>query len=134
MSEQEKGETSASKRALDDEIANDEPPKKKQRMSQNGNKDNENEAKESEKAQDDVRTVSGYDRPTHFEIQASNPEAMIDFYTKVFQWKFTPMHMEDTKYWGIQTGPFKFDQNPEKALSTYGIGGGLCVREGIFTY
>lgn len=56
-------------------------------------------------------------RPVHFEIPAENPQRAIDFYTKVFGWKFSkwdgPMD-----YWIITTG-----QQPEP-----GIDGGLMPR------
>jgi len=56
-------------------------------------------------------------RPIHFEIPAENPQRAIDFYTKVFGWKFSkwdgPMD-----YWIISTG-----QAPEP-----GIDGGLMPR------
>jgi uncharacterized protein len=56
-------------------------------------------------------------RPVHFEIPAENPQRAIDFYTKVFGWKFSkwdgPMD-----YWIITTG-----QTPEP-----GIDGGLMPR------
>jgi predicted enzyme related to lactoylglutathione lyase len=56
-------------------------------------------------------------RPVHFEIPADNPQRTIDFYTKVFGWKFSkwdgPMD-----YWIITTG-----QAPEP-----GIDGGLMPR------
>jgi predicted enzyme related to lactoylglutathione lyase len=56
-------------------------------------------------------------RPIHFEIPAENPQRAIDFYSKVFGWKFTkwdgPM-----EYWMIITG-----QSPEP-----GIDGGLLQR------
>jgi predicted enzyme related to lactoylglutathione lyase len=56
-------------------------------------------------------------RPVHFEIPAENPQRAIDFYTKVFGWKFSkwdgPMD-----YWIISTG-----QSPEP-----GIDGGLMPR------
>jgi predicted enzyme related to lactoylglutathione lyase len=56
-------------------------------------------------------------RPVHFEIPAENPQRAIDFYTKVFGWKFSkwdgPMD-----YWIISTG-----QAPEP-----GIDGGLMPR------
>jgi predicted enzyme related to lactoylglutathione lyase len=56
-------------------------------------------------------------RPVHFEIPAENPQRAIDFYTKVFGWKFRkwdgPMD-----YWIISTG-----QAPEP-----GIDGGLMTR------
>jgi predicted enzyme related to lactoylglutathione lyase len=57
-------------------------------------------------------------RPLHFEIPAENPQRAIDFYTKVFGWKFTrwdgPMD-----YWLISTG-----EAPEP-----GINGGLLPRQ-----
>jgi hypothetical protein len=56
-------------------------------------------------------------RPIHFEIPAEDPQRAIDFYTRVFGWKFTkwsgPM-----EYWIISTG-----QSPEP-----GIDGGLMLR------
>jgi len=56
-------------------------------------------------------------RPIHFEIPAENPERAIEFYSKVFGWKFSkwdgPMD-----YWMISTG-----QSPEP-----GIDGGLMPR------
>jgi uncharacterized protein len=56
-------------------------------------------------------------RPIHFEIPAENPERAIEFYSKVFGWKFSkwdgPMD-----YWLISTG-----QSPEP-----GIDGGLMPR------
>ena len=56
-------------------------------------------------------------RPIHFEIPAENPQRAIDFYTKIFGWKFSkwdgPMD-----YWVITTG-----QSPEP-----GIDGGLMQR------
>jgi len=49
-------------------------------------------------------------RPVHFEIPAENPQRAIDFYTKVFGWKFSkwdgPMD-----YWIISTG-----QAPEPGI------------------
>ena len=57
-------------------------------------------------------------RPTHFEIQADNPERAIGFYEKLFGWEFTkwdgPM-----PYWLIKTG----EGEP-------GIDGGLLPRMG----
>ena len=57
-------------------------------------------------------------RPIHFEIPAEEPERAIDFYQKVFGWKFLkwdgPM-----EYWMIETG------DP----ATPGINGGLMRRQ-----
>jgi predicted enzyme related to lactoylglutathione lyase len=56
-------------------------------------------------------------RPVHFEIPAENPQRAIDFYSKVFGWKFSkwdgPMD-----YWIINTGE----------ASEPGINGGLMTR------
>ena len=57
-------------------------------------------------------------RVMHFEIHATKPQALIDFYTGLFGWtfrKFDPM-----EYWTITTGP---DGTP-------GINGGLVARRG----
>ena len=57
-------------------------------------------------------------RPMHFEIQASNPQALIDFYSGLFGWSFNKWEGGD--YWLIQTGS---DNEP-------GINGGLLPRKG----
>jgi predicted enzyme related to lactoylglutathione lyase len=54
----------------------------------------------------------------HFEIQASNPQVLIDFYTNLFGWSFNKW--EGGEYWLIHTGP---DEQP-------GINGGLLPRRG----
>ena len=57
-------------------------------------------------------------RVMHFEIHATKPQALIDFYSALFGWtfrKFDPM-----EYWTITTGP---DGTP-------GINGGLVPRRG----
>jgi predicted enzyme related to lactoylglutathione lyase len=58
-------------------------------------------------------------RVVHFEIHASNPEALVSFYTSLFGWAIQkwggPM-----EYYLISTGP------PEKP----GINGGLLKRHG----
>jgi predicted enzyme related to lactoylglutathione lyase len=54
----------------------------------------------------------------HFEIQASNPQVLMDFYTDLFGWSFQKWEGDD--YWLIQTGPA--DQP--------GIDGGLLPRRG----
>ena len=45
-------------------------------------------------------------RPIHFEIPASNPERMMEFYSKVLRWKFTKWE-GPTDYWLISTGDTK---------------------------
>lgn len=57
-------------------------------------------------------------RPVHFEIQASDPVKLIDFYTQLFGWTFNKWDKGD--YWLINTGP---DSEP-------GINGGLLPRRG----
>lgn len=55
-------------------------------------------------------------RVVHFEIHATNPQALIRFYSGLLGWKFTPT--EGVEYWLIETGP------PEEP----GIDGGLVRR------
>ena len=55
-------------------------------------------------------------RVVHFEIHASEPEALIDFYSDLFGWTF--VRQEAMDYWLIRTGP---DDQP-------GIDGGLVRR------
>jgi predicted enzyme related to lactoylglutathione lyase len=57
-------------------------------------------------------------RPVHFEIQASQPQALIDFYGSLFGWSFTKW--EGGEYWLIGTGE---EGSP-------GINGGLLPRQG----
>ena len=55
-------------------------------------------------------------RPVHFEIHASDPEKLVAFYARVFDWKFN--HLPHMDYWLIDTGPGE------------GINGGLMKRLG----
>ena len=57
-------------------------------------------------------------RAVHFEIHASQPQALIAFYTTLFGWSFNKWDGGD--YWMIHTGP---DDQP-------GINGGLMPRRG----
>jgi predicted enzyme related to lactoylglutathione lyase len=57
-------------------------------------------------------------RPVHFEIHATNPQALIEFYTNLFGWSFNKWG--GAEYWMINTGP---DTQP-------GINGGLLPRPG----
>ena len=57
-------------------------------------------------------------RIVHFEIQASNPQAMMDFYGSLLGWTFNKW--AGGEYWMINTGPA--DQP--------GINGGLLPRRG----
>ena len=58
-------------------------------------------------------------RPTHFEIQAENPERAIGFYQKLFGWEFASWGGGEMPYWLIKTG----EGEP-------GIDGGLLPRQG----
>ena len=57
-------------------------------------------------------------RPVHFEIHASEPQLLIDFYSKLFDWSFHKW--EGGEYWLIDTGD----------SSKPGINGGLLPRRG----
>ena len=57
-------------------------------------------------------------RVMHFEIHASEPLAMIDFYSALLGWKFS--QWQGQPYWLVDTGPA--DQP--------GINGGLVQRNG----
>ena len=57
-------------------------------------------------------------RAVHFEIQASNPQELIDYYTRLFGWSFNKW--DGGEYWLIHTGP---EDKP-------GINGGLLPRRG----
>jgi predicted enzyme related to lactoylglutathione lyase len=57
-------------------------------------------------------------RPVHFEIPADNPERAIQFYSRVFGWKFNKWG-GPVEYWLITTG------EPEEP----GINGGLLKRQ-----
>ena len=57
-------------------------------------------------------------RAVHFEIHASNPQQLIEFYSSVLGWSFNKWEGGD--YWMIHTGP---DEQP-------GINGGLMPRRG----
>ncbi len=39
----------------------------------------------------------------YFEIQANEPEKLVEFYTNIFGWKFTEQEGLPIKYWQIET-------------------------------
>ena len=57
-------------------------------------------------------------RTVHFEIQASEPQALIEFYGKMFDWSFSTW--EGGEYWLVGTGE----------VGAPGINGGLLPRRG----
>ena len=60
-------------------------------------------------------------RPVHFEIHATDPNALREFYEKVFDWRF--QQWGDVPYWLISTASSDGSQAP-------GIDGGLVPRRG----
>lgn len=61
----------------------------------------------------------------HFEIHASEPQQLIDFYSRLFGWGFE--QFGDTPYWVIRTGETAIN---EARTPGFGINGGLTQREG----
>ena len=57
-------------------------------------------------------------RVVHFEIHASQPQKLMDFYTALLGWKFSKWGPMD--YWVVETGP----------AGEPGINGGLLPRQG----
>ena len=60
----------------------------------------------------------------HFEIHASEPQALIDFYGQLLGWTFT--QFGDMPYWSIDTGDGAIGMN----APGNGINGGLTQRQG----
>jgi uncharacterized protein len=60
----------------------------------------------------------------HFEIHASEPQRLIDFYTELFGWTFT--QFGDASYWAIDTGEGAVGRDAPGR----GINGGLTQRNG----
>jgi uncharacterized protein len=58
-------------------------------------------------------------RVVHFEIHASEPQRLVDFYEKMFEWRFEPWGPPGA-YWLIRTG----------SAEQPGIDGGLVPRRG----
>ena len=62
----------------------------------------------------------------HFEIHASEPQRLIDFYSELLGWRFT--RYGDTPYWVIDTGEGSIGN--VAGQPGMGINGGLTQREG----
>src|SRR4051812_1398695 len=60
----------------------------------------------------------------HFEIHASEPQRLVDFYSQLLGWKFT--QFGDMPYWSIETGEGAASMN----APGNGIDGGLTQRQG----
>ena len=64
----------------------------------------------------------------HFEIYASEPQRLIDFYADLLGWTFEPFGGGDQPYWMIDTGEGAIGNVDGQA--GHGINGGLTVRQG----
>jgi len=62
----------------------------------------------------------------HFEIHASEPQRLVDFYSGLLGWKFT--QFGDTPYWTIETGEGAIGN--VAGTAGHGINGGLTQRRG----
>ena len=62
----------------------------------------------------------------HFEIHASEPQRLIDFYTELLGWRFT--QCGDVPYWTIETGEGAIGN--VAGTAGHGINGGLLQRRG----
>jgi predicted enzyme related to lactoylglutathione lyase len=61
----------------------------------------------------------------HFEIHASEPQRLIDFYSELFGWTF--LQFGSVEYWAIDTGDGAINA---QARAGHGINGGLVQRQG----
>lgn len=61
----------------------------------------------------------------HFEIHASEPQRLVDYYSGLFGWTFT--QFGDTPYWVIDTGEGAINAADTPGM---GINGGLTQRQG----
>ena len=62
----------------------------------------------------------------HFEIHASDPQRLIDFYSELLGWRF--QRFGETPYWVIDTGEGAIGN--EAGSAGLGINGGLAERQG----
>lgn len=64
----------------------------------------------------------------HFEIHASEPQQLIDFYSNLLGWRFQQYGGDDQPYWVIDTGEGAIGN--AAGQSGLGINGGLTQRNG----
>ena len=62
----------------------------------------------------------------HFEIHATDPQALVDFYSQLLGWQFT--QFGETPYWTIDTGEGAIGN--VAGTAGHGINGGLAERRG----
>ena len=67
-------------------------------------------------------------RVVHFEIHASVPQKLIDFYSRLLGWQFQNYGGGDQPYWVIDTGEGSI--NNAAGQRGLGINGGLVPRQG----
>ena len=67
----------------------------------------------------------------YFEIQADDPKRAIDFYSRVFEWKFSEVKGLPISYWTIETGGSRGGllQRPAKAPPQSGANAFVCSLE-----
>jgi predicted enzyme related to lactoylglutathione lyase len=64
----------------------------------------------------------------HFELHASEPQTLIDFYSSLFGWEFQSYGSDDQPYWVINTGEGSIGN--AAGQPGMGINGGLTKRNG----
>jgi predicted enzyme related to lactoylglutathione lyase len=64
----------------------------------------------------------------HFEIHASEPQKLIDYYSQLLGWTFESYGSDEQPYWVIDTGEGAIGNT--EALPGLGINGGLTQRQG----
>lgn len=64
----------------------------------------------------------------HFEIHASDPPQLVEFYSTLLGWKF--QQFGDMPYWAINTGDGSVTNDTEGGTKGWGINGGLTQRRG----
>lgn len=68
------------------------------------------------------------DLVVHFEIHASDPQRLIDYYSELLGWTFTNYGGGDQPYWVIDTGEGSIRN--AAGQGGHGINGGLTPRQG----
>lgn len=64
----------------------------------------------------------------HFEIHASDPPRLVDFYSALFGWTFE--QFGEVPYWVISTGEGSVTNDTAGGTQGFGINGGLTQRSG----
>jgi hypothetical protein len=64
----------------------------------------------------------------HFEIHATEPQRLVDFYSRLLGWQFSQFGDGDQPYWVIDTGEGAIGN--VAGVAGHGINGGLTQRQG----